>query len=121
MKAEFNQIRFDDADVVNPDDFIPDGEYNPHDVRPFLFHDHGFVIGIVFASSIQDALDELVDNNKIDHLMIDDNDLHDYGEDYVCLGNAGEPFDIDTLGIVELPNPNWSFVAMFAAHQQEVR
>ena len=40
--ATVNQIRFTDADVVNPEDFIPEGEYNPHKVHGFLLHDHGY-------------------------------------------------------------------------------
>ena len=39
MTAEFNQIKFSDTDVVNKDDFIPEGEYNPHKVRPWLSGD----------------------------------------------------------------------------------
>jgi hypothetical protein len=35
------------------------------------------------------------------------------------LGNAGEPFDTDNLGILKMPNPPISFCAIFIAHQQE--
>lgn len=150
MQAKFNEITFSDADVVNKDDFIPKGEYNPHNVRPFLLHDHGFVIAVVFADCLQDALDEAVDADKLDHLMIDlkdQNDRDDYlvkdkvtpGYDANCpeyvdeqggkywwqegsepafLGNASEPFDIEVLEAVELPNPPFSFVALFNAAQK---
>jgi len=31
------------------------------------------------------------------------------------LGNASEPFDIDSVGVMELPNPPMSWVALFNA------
>ena len=118
MQAVFNEIKFTDADVVNPDDFIPAGEYNPHHVRPFLIHDHGFVFAVVFADCLQDALDAAVDGNKLDGFQVSEKDLADYGPDedgITRLGNASEPFDIQTLDTVELPNPPFSFTALFNA------
>ena len=120
MQAEFNRIKFTDADVVNKDDFIPVGEYNPHNVRPFLLHDHGFVLAVIFASSLQDALDTAVDEGKLDGCQVSEDDLADYGPDedgIARLGNASEPFDIEALDVVELPNPSFSFVALFNAMQ----
>lgn len=146
--SKFREISFTDADVVNLDNWIPSGEYNPHNVRPWLLHDGGFVLAVVFASSLQEALDEAVDENKLDRFKIDVTDYHDR-EDYMTLdpakmaagfdpdcpeyhvdetgdswwwkvepaflGNASEPFDIDTLGVEELPNPKRSFCAQFDA------
>ena len=108
-------LSFTDADVVNPDDFIPAGEYNPHNIHPFVLHDHGFVIGVVFAEHLQDALDIAVDENRMDHFMVSDADMEDYGPDedgIARLGNAGEPFDIQNVDCVELANPKFSFVAL---------
>lgn len=149
MQASYQQITFSDADVVNPGDFIPQGEYNPRKVRPFLLHDHGFVIAVVFAACTQDALDEAADADKLDRYLIDLNDPSDrvdylvkdkvtpgYDPDvpeYVdaaggeywwandgpaFLGNASEPFDIESLDVIELPNPPFSFAALFNAHQK---
>jgi hypothetical protein len=118
MHAEFNQIKFSDADVVNAEEFIPAGAYNPNNIRPFLLHDHGFLICIIFASSLQDALDAAVDAGKLDSFLVDENDLADYGPDeegIARLGNASEPFDFQALDVVELPNPAFSFVALFNA------
>lgn len=119
MYAEFDGIRFADADVINPDGFIPAGEYNPHRVRPFLLHDHGFVLAVVFADSLQDALDEAADAGRLDRYMVGPDGLADYpdGEGLAHLGNAGEPFDVEGLGVVELPTPPFSFVALFNAHR----
>ncbi len=154
MDSKFREIKFTDADIVNLDDYIPAvGEggraYNPHNVRPWLIHDHGTVVCVVFASNVQDALDEACDANKLDAWQIDPKDEGDrtdymtnnvseiaagYDVDCVeyihtdgswwwwkveptCLGNAGEPFDIDGLDVVELPNPPHSFCALFNAMQ----
>lgn len=150
MKCKLtNGCEFDDTDVVNFDDWIPAGEYNPHNVRPWLLHDHGFTLAVVFAGNLQDALDIAVDSDKLDRFQIDrenDSERSDYmttdvkemasGFDSECpeftdaqgvqywwkiepafLGNAGEPFDIESLGVVELPNPaRLGFTAHLAAH-----
>ena len=136
--AEFNGVKFSDADIVNLDEFIPDGEYNPHNVRPFLLHDHGFVVCVVFADCLQNALDEAVDSWTDDTestsvmqryiIDVDDDGKNAEWRDYadnkadlfesegVCaLGNAGDPCDIEPLGIIELPTPKQSFVAQFEA------
>jgi len=122
MQAKFNEITFSDADVLNPEDYIPAGAYNTHRVRPWLLHDHGFVVAVVFADCLQDALDEAADNGKLDGFQVEENDLADYGqnEDGISrLGNAGEPFDIEALDVVELPNPPFSFVALFEAMKSQ--
>lgn len=151
MESKWKEIKFTDADVIKGD-FIPKGEYNPYKIHPFLFHDHGFVICVVFASNLQEALDEAVDNDKLDKYMIDltdKNDRDDYlvkdvvtpGFDKDCpewtdpetddkywwreemqpafLGNASQPFDIESIGIEELPNPPFSFCALFNTRNEK--
>jgi hypothetical protein len=117
MTAKSNEITFSDADLVNPGDFIPKGEYNPHGVRPWLLHDHGFALAVVFADCLQDAIDEAVDAGKLDRYRVEPEDAADYPDDegISFLGNAGEPFDIEGLDAIELPNPPFSFVALFNA------
>jgi hypothetical protein len=119
------EFRFDDEDVVNLDDWIPRGESNPHNVRPWLLHDHGFTQCVVFADCEQDALDIAADSGKIDHFKVSQDEMKDYPDDKhgnpdgrLCfLGNAGEPFDSESIEILELPNPKRSFVAQFNARQ----
>lgn len=134
------EFRLDESDIINPDDMIPAGEYNPHNVRLWLLHDHGFTVCAVFADSLQDALDIAVNENKMDRYLIDE-DIMDYltdnpedmaagfdpevpemivnGVEYwweiqpAFLGNASEPFDIDTLGYVEIPAPTMSITALY--------
>lgn len=151
MQAKYNEITFTDADLINVDDFIPAGSYNPHRVRPLLIHDAGFVVAVVFADSMQGALDAACDAGKLEPWLIDPRDQSDR-EDYMvkgvppegvepaipeyihpdgskwwwkkgyeptCLGNVSEPHDIEGLEIVELPNPKFSFVALFNAYMQE--
>jgi hypothetical protein len=107
-------LKFSDDDVVNPNDFA---DYstgsNPHNMHPFILHDHGFPICVVLASNLQDALDEAVDNNKLDSFQILEEDFADYdieSENPTCafLGNASEPFDIDCISVVELEMPEFS-------------
>ena len=121
MITTTNQIKWSDEDVVNVRDFIPAGEYNPHNVRPWLLHDHGFTIAVVFADCLQDALDIAVDEDKMDRFLVQESDMGMFLGDYTdaegisYLGNASEPFDIEGLGIVELDNPkaDLSFAALF--------
>ena len=121
MITTTNQIKWSDEDVVNVRDFIPAGEYNPHNVRPWLLHDHGFTVAVVFADCLQNAIDIAVNEDKMDRFLVGEEELGDYtGEPYdeegiSYLGNAGEPFDIETLGFVELPHPkaDLSFAALF--------
>ena len=122
MTAKFNvngyDMQFSDTDVVNPLDFVPAGETNYRNSRPWLLHDQGFTLAVVFASCEQDAVDEAVDAGKLNRFMIAEGDMADYGDEgegIAYLGNAGEPFDIESLGIIELPNPAYSFAAMFMA------
>jgi hypothetical protein len=127
MQATYREIRFSDDDVVNPEAYDSSGQYD----KPYLIHDAGFTLAVVFARSEQDALDEAVDAGKLDHLQITEEDEDDYmtgrdsegNPDYdervTFLGNAGEPFDIETLEIIELPNPRFSFAALFAAQENK--
>ena len=116
MQAEYQQIKFSDEDVANPDDYIAEGHYNPHRVRPWLLSDHGFVLAVAFADCLQDALDIAVDAGKLDSFQVNETEMADYGPDedgIARLGNAGEAFDIEALDAVELPVPPFSFTALF--------
>jgi len=116
MQAKVHEITFTDEDIVNYDAWIPEGEYNPYNVVPWLIAEHGFVVCIVFASNVQDALDEACDAGKLDAYMVrhtDDND-----DAVTFLGNAGEAFDLESIEILQLPNPGRSFVAQFNAMKE---
>ena len=115
-----NGISFCDKDVVNIEDWIPIGESNPHRVRPWLLHDHGFTLAVVFADCLQDAIDEAFDTGKLDCFKVEDCDLGDYpNEDedgrLSYLGNFCVACDVEGLGILELQNPQLSFAALYKA------
>ncbi len=114
-------LYFTDEDVVNLDDYVPQGESNPHDTRPWFLHDAGFCIGVVFADCLQDALDIAADEGRLERFLLADEDWVDYDgpddERVSYLGNHGHPYDIEALGVVELPNPPVSFVALFNARE----
>ena len=114
-ESTFLQIKFTDADIVNIDDWIPEGEYNPHNVQPWLLHDHGYILAVVFSDNLQDAIDIAVDEGKLDRYQILETDMKDYKneEGVSFLGNAGCPHDIETLCAVALINPKVSFCAQF--------
>ncbi len=113
------EFSFTDEDVIDLGDVQFAGEYNPWNKRMWLFHDHGFTLCVVMAESLQDALDIAVDNDKLDRFLVTEDQAEDYGDDiYDCdslayLGNASEPFDIETLGYVEFPLPKRSLTALY--------
>ena len=122
MQGEYKGFRFSDSDVVEPGDFIPAGEYNPHNVRPWLIYNEVGTLAIVFASNEQDALDGAMDGDKLNSVIIDRADYdamtEEERDDLAYLGNASEPCDLSYVGIVELPNPSFSWVAMFNASKE---
>lgn len=123
MQAKFTthngnyEFSFSDSDVANLDEY--DYQVDREDARLFFLHDHGFCVCVVLETNLQDALDKAVDENKMDrYLVTEENLLADYDSDetgITRLGNASEPFDIQSLGVIELPIPKLSLVALFAA------
>jgi len=134
IHADNLEFTFTDSDIVNPDDMILAGEFNPHNVRGWLLHDAGFTLCVVFADSLQDALDTAADEGKLDAFLIDEasntpgtsglpaDDYPTLGTDdeegITRLGNAGEPFDTETLGYVEFAAPEFSIVRLCGASIQ---
>lgn len=87
-------------DIVNLSEWIFDDS-----VRGYLFHDHGFTVGFVFAHNLQDAIDELADSGRIDSFEVDENDRDEYSDDsgISFLGNFCKPYDVEALTVVEFP------------------
>lgn len=116
------QLKFTVSDIVNLDEamsYVPlNGKpsYNPYNVHPHILHVQEHVICVVWASHLQDPLDIAVD--RLDHYRIPETDYEDYdvcGENPTCtfLGNAGVPYDISTLEVLEISNHQ--FFAQIAA------
>lgn len=124
------EIRIDDTDIVNPNDAIHDDDYllsHRREAGLYVLIDHGFTVCAVFADTLQDALDTAVDEGKLDRYLITDDDASDYptlntdNEDGITrLGNASEPFDIDTLSVVALAPMKRSIAAQLAANHPRV-
>jgi len=135
MKAQVRcrnfELSFTDADVCNPDNY----DYAD---KLWLLHDHGSTVCVVLEDTLQDALDTAVDEGKLNGYLIpspqsadDDNaasplDPADYPtlgtedeEGITRLGNASEPFDIESLGYVELRKPPMSIASLFSAMESE--
>lgn len=127
MKTTYQGFTFTDADVVNLENCIYQGEFNPHNVRPWLIHSATCVLAVVFATCEQDALDEAVDESKLDGLQVSEDDIHsDEGSEYgpndyyvTRLGNASEAFDLTDVGIIPMPTPKRSFCAEFNADEEK--
>lgn len=117
-------LEFTDADVVQASDYIPKGEYNPHNVRPWYVHNAGYCLGVAFASCEHDALDILADEGKLNGFLVEEADMADYGEEEEGItrcGNASEPFDLQTVDMFALPHVPFSFAALFMAAQADAQ
>ena len=93
-KATLHDHELNDVPVLNPGDWFGKtwlleigGSYSP------LFL-------IVEADSVQDAIEELADNERYGHLIcVNDDDLGDYPEDERHYGPSGQALDLDHLMI----------------------
>lgn len=112
IQTKHGEMSYRDSDVVNPDDYTERGGFNPHNVRPWLIHNEFGTLCIVYSSNEQDALDEAVDADKMDSCLVSDADYAEaeregHADEYASLGNAGEPFDLTYIGMIELPNAQY--------------
>ena len=124
MEAKFTfhgyDFTFSDSDVVNPADYIPAGTSNYHNVRPWaLFHEFG-IFAVVFASCEQEALDIAADSGKLDTFKAEEPIADEDVEGVSFLGNYGTAYRLgDYFNIHAMPNPPFSFAAIFMAMQAE--
>ena len=91
-------ISFEKKDIVNPQDFIPKGKYNPQGIRAFLIQTPYGIGGVALAASLDEALDILVDEERLLCLEVDESEpdvaeLEEYGA-YHRLGNCGTLCDL---------------------------
>ncbi len=112
--------------VVNPAEYIPNGQFNPHKMRPWLIWNEYGALAIVYAHHEQDALDEMADSDRLDSCLVSPEDLAEaerdgHADEFASLGNASEPFDLSYIGMRELPNKQYAkikthFIAMSGDH-----
>lgn len=86
------------------------GEYNPHKVRLFLIgeqHSNSPIVAL-WASCLQDALDEATDSGFMSCFQVEESELNeneDWANDLTQLGNASEPHDLSYCWFKEI-SPN---------------
>lgn len=104
------EAQFSSNDYINPESWTRDSRMP----TAFVVLNAGYVLGIVFPEyygySEQDALDEMADRGKLDAYQVSESELADYQtgvsdegypeyEGLIHLGNASEPFDLESLDI----------------------
>lgn len=102
------------------------GEYNPHNVGVWVIGNEFGPIAMVWAESLQDALDEAVDQNLMDSEQVPDEEFakmtEDEKEDLAFLGNASEPFHQDYLWAERINRrDNPELMAAFAEAHEETK
>ncbi len=84
--------------------FHAEASYNPHNVKAYVIHNEFGVLCVAVGDSLQEALDNAVDNGCLDSCLIEDLEEYDYDQisldDYSSLGNAGELFDLSYIGVL---------------------
>lgn len=97
-------------------------------VRCFAIHNEYGCVAVVFARNEQDAMDDAADAGKLGRALIAEADRcrimyagagesEDTYEDETItyLGNAGEPYLLDNIGLMEIPIPSFSLSGLFFA------
>lgn len=96
------------SDIVNLESWIPDGDYNPHNIRPWQIGGEFGTLAICFASCESEAFDEAIDADKLDSYMVDGGYCEQYANEHGCEhltgGGASQCFDQTYLWCDELPN-----------------
>lgn len=108
------------ADIIMCNNIIFPGEYNPHNVRPWIIGNEYGVLAIAWADCEQDALDEAVDDGLMDECLVDDKEFTTTDKteqsELAYLGNASEPFDLTNVWIkpIKLNKQNIKLMMAFA-------
>jgi len=95
-------IQWSDEDVVNADNY----EWSD---KVWVFHDHGFILGVVLENTLQDAMDELADSGKIKSFCVDDDITeNNIPNHYQCLGNDCSFYDTESICFSVISKPAFS-------------
>lgn len=102
------KMDFSDVTIVDPDNYVASGGFNPYNTRPMIIYNEYGVLCVVYADNEQDALDAAADADALKCQRLDDVDVFDENGDlaeYVLLlGNYGTPYDSENLRIKILSN-----------------
>lgn len=151
LTATYCEISFTDDDVVNPEEYNqynPHYKIRPFLIYEYgatlavvFAHNEGEAFDIAVDEGKLDSfrIDPSNESDREDYMVKDavtpgfDEKCPEYvdkdgnkwwwkeGREPDFLGNAGEPFDLDNVSIMELPNPPFSFVALFSAAQERCK
>jgi hypothetical protein len=91
------------GDKILCNDIVLPTETHPHNIRLWFVGNEFGALGAIWASSEQDALDELIDAGLGDGLLID---AKDADEETTRLGNAGEPADLSNAWLAPV---EWNY------------
>ena len=90
-------------DFMFPAEIDSTCRYNPNNTRLWIMGHSFGAVGCVFASHEQDAFDNAVDLDMMNHCIAEDqNGDNDTDEVLTSLGNAGELFDLSDAWIAEV-------------------
>lgn len=90
----------DDQHILINDVVFP-WEYNPCAIRLWVIgHEHGPIVAL-WASSEQDAFDQMLDEGY-EHFLVEDPEDDPEGDKYAYLGNASEPCNLDYAWIKQV-------------------
>lgn len=98
-------------------DVIFPWEYNPHNVRPWILGNEYGAVCLVWAASLQDAVDAACDNNCMNSFLSDETDEKEIElYDLTRIGNAGELADLQHLWCreIKLEDQERKLIAQFA-------
>ena len=105
------KTRVGDMDIPNEFILVNDvtwpWEYNPHNIQPWIIYAEFGALGLVWAGTLQDALDTAVDSEQrlLSGQELSEEDAQDFidaGGEPAYLGNASIPHDLSYVGYVEL-------------------
>jgi hypothetical protein len=97
---------FDEDDVSNPDDFIPAGDFNPHNIRPYILHSAGSVLAVAFSENSEDAMSEAADGGQLEGRKITDDNIDETTGD-VFTGPDGNLYNLQDVDIIGVPPARW--------------
>lgn len=120
MNSTYNGITFTDSDILNPFDAVYANEDNPNSIQPWLIHDQGSVVCMVFADSKSSALDIAANRGKLNTYRVEVSPWAHFEPSDKCfpLGDEYHDYDIAPLTVMGLPKPKRSWCAQFNARQQ---
>lgn len=118
-------LRFTDDDVVNASAFLPEGAYNPEEIRPWILYEGDTVVAVVFAEDSRQALHEAADAGKLAAYLLPEKEAEVRMATWTVpdpewLGADCKPYALDFLACRSFPRVAFSFVALVNHHVESM-